>query len=179
VNELKHKSLFRAAFNRILHLVARLGPGATSLRPFLHRLRGVKVGSRVFIGDDVYLESAYPEQVEIRENVAISMRCVIVAHSKGHGRIILEKDSVIGVGSILWCPGGRELRIGEGAVIGAGSVITRSVPPRTLVASPPSEPIARLNAIWANAETYDQFLLSLTPIPKSERNRKDAAADSF
>jgi len=47
--------ILRGSINRILHLLARFGPGATTLRPFLHKLRGVKIHGKVFIGDDVYL----------------------------------------------------------------------------------------------------------------------------
>ena len=56
----------KATWNRLLHVAARQLPGSTSVRPFLHRLRGVKIGRRVFIADDVYLENEYPERVEIQ-----------------------------------------------------------------------------------------------------------------
>ena len=59
------KPLFRRVVQRMLHFLARVLPGATSLRPLLHRWRGVSVGRDVFIGDEVYLESEYPEAIEI------------------------------------------------------------------------------------------------------------------
>jgi len=52
-NVVMEKSILRGSFNRILHLMARLGPGATTIRPFLHKIRGVKIYGNVFIGDDV------------------------------------------------------------------------------------------------------------------------------
>ena len=58
------KNLLRRIANRILGLVARWAPGATTVRPFLHRLRGVRITGRVFIGDDVYMENEYPECIE-------------------------------------------------------------------------------------------------------------------
>src|SRR5271170_6343938 len=85
------KSFVRRCSNRILHLMARFLPGSLSLRPFLHRLRGVTVGDGVFIGDDVYLDNEYPECIEIHENALISMRTLLIAHTRGPGRIILEK----------------------------------------------------------------------------------------
>ena len=45
--------------------MARFLPGSTSLRPFLHKLRGVRIQGDVFIGDDVYIENEYPECIEI------------------------------------------------------------------------------------------------------------------
>ena len=61
------KSLLRGISNRILHLLARFSPGATSVRPLLHRLRGVRIHGTIFIGDEVYLENEYPEAIEIQE----------------------------------------------------------------------------------------------------------------
>lgn len=55
--------------NRGLHLVAQCAPGVTSFRPFLHKLRGVKIHGTVFIGDQVYLESEYPSAVIKESNV--------------------------------------------------------------------------------------------------------------
>ena len=54
------KTLLRRIFNRILHSLVQSLPGAKSVRPFLHRLRGVKIYGDVFIGDEVYIENEYP-----------------------------------------------------------------------------------------------------------------------
>jgi hypothetical protein len=45
-----YESAVTAMKNRLLQLVARIAPGATSLRVTLHRWRGVKIGKRVYIG---------------------------------------------------------------------------------------------------------------------------------
>src|SRR5207302_1742011 len=58
----RHKPVWRGAFNRILHLLCRVLPGATNLRPFLHRLRGVRIEGRVSIGDDVTLRTNIRKQ---------------------------------------------------------------------------------------------------------------------
>ena len=59
------KSLGRRIINRTLHLIAQYSPGATGFRPFIHKLRGVKILGDVFIGDQVYLENEYPHRVEL------------------------------------------------------------------------------------------------------------------
>ena len=59
------KPFLRRISNRLLHQLARMLPGATSLRPFLHRLRGVKIYGDVFIGDDVSDESGFDYVNEI------------------------------------------------------------------------------------------------------------------
>lgn len=155
---------FRRVANRVLHLLARFLPGALSVRPFLHRLRGVKVGKDVFIGDDVYLENEYPEAVEIQRGVQISVRAIIIAHTRGVGRVVIEKYAFVGPNTVIASSGGRVLRIGEGAVIGAGVVVTRDVPARVFVANEGGKPVAGVRVPLPKAETMEQFVRGLVPI---------------
>ena len=166
------KSFLRRSFNRIFHLVARFAPGSQSFRPFLHRLRGVTVKKGVFIGDDVYIDNEYPECVEIHENVSISMRAIIIAHTRGAGRVVLEKDCFVGPNVVLCCSAGRVLRIGEGAVVSAGAVITRSVPARTMVAPPPSRAVARVNVPFTLLTTLHDFHAGVERINRPPSNRE-------
>jgi heptaprenylglycerol acetyltransferase len=89
------KSLLSRVLNRALHLMARMLPGSRSLRPFLHRLRGVSIGCNVFIGDDVYLENEYPGCVEIEDHVEIGLCSVIIAHLRGTGQVVIKKAAWI------------------------------------------------------------------------------------
>ena len=144
-------------------------PGATSVRPFLHRLRGVKIGENVFIGDDVYLENEYPAAVEIQSGVQISVRAVVLAHTRGSGRVVIEKDAFIGPNAVIAASGNRTLRIGDGAVIGAGVVVTQDVPARVFVANETAKPVARVRVPLTKAETMEDFVRGLSPI-KGERS---------
>jgi len=155
------KSILRRAANRVLHLIARICPGSTTLRPVLHRWRGVKVGRKVFIGDDVYLDNEWPERIEIQDNVQISMRAIVIAHTRGPGQVIIEKEAFVGPNCVLVSGAGRVLRIGAGAVVGAGSVVTKSVPPRLYVAPPPVEALARVRIPLPVAETMEEFWAGL------------------
>jgi acetyltransferase-like isoleucine patch superfamily enzyme len=141
--------------------MARFLPGSLSLRPFLHRLRGVTVGHGVFIGDDVYLDNEYPECIEIHENALISMRTLLIAHTRGPGRIILEKNAFVGPNVVICCSADRVVRIGEGAVISAGAVITRSVPAHVMVAPSPSEIVARVKVPFTRLTSMPEFLAGL------------------
>jgi acetyltransferase-like isoleucine patch superfamily enzyme len=158
------KGNIRKLYGRALHLVARFAPGATSFRPFLHRLRGVQVGKNVFIGDEVYLENEYPERVEIQDGVQISIRATILAHTRGPGRIILEKDSYIGPHVVVVTSAGKVLRIGEGAVISAGCVITRDVKPRTFVTGEFGKAVAEVRVPLSKAERLEDFVRGLAPL---------------
>jgi len=156
--------LSRRVSNRLLHLLARFLPGATSLRPFLHRLRGVKVAKGVFIGDEVYLDNEYPEAIVLCEGALIGLRSTLVAHTRGPGRIIIGKNAVIGAGTLIACAGGKTLEIGEGAVIGAGSVVANSIPPFTLCGSPRVRALANITVPFTLEVSYNEFLRGLRPL---------------
>jgi acetyltransferase-like isoleucine patch superfamily enzyme len=170
-----NKSLSRRFANRVLHILARHGPGSTGLRPLLHRLRGVKVGRNVFIGDEVYLENEYPEAVEIQDGAQISVRAIIIAHTHGPGKVIIEKDAFIGPNVVITISGGRVLRIGEGAVIGAGVVIARDVPPHMFIANVSNQVVAKALVPLTKAEKVEDFIRGLVPIKskaRSDRSKK-------
>jgi serine acetyltransferase len=157
------KNTVRRTLNRILHVLARIVPGATSVRPVLHRLRGVKIGQDVFIGDDVYLENEYPESVEIGNRAEIGLRSVVIAHFRGPGRIVIGDDVWIGACTFISSATGRTLTIGDGAVIGACSVITTDVAPRAVIKPPEPQRVGTAHLPLSKARSYGHFLLGLRP----------------
>jgi acetyltransferase-like isoleucine patch superfamily enzyme len=144
----------------------------------LHRLRGVKIGKDVFIGDDVYLENEHPTAVEIQSGVQISVRAVILAHTRGPGRVVIEKDVFIGPNTVIAASGRRILRIGEGAVIGAGVVVTQDIPPRVFVANDTAKPIANVRVPLTKAQTMEDFVRGLAPIKRPLKGAARSAGDS-
>jgi len=152
---------YRRVANRFLHVIARYVPGSTSVRPFLHRLRGVKVYGKVWIGDDVYLDNEYPEQIEIHNGAGIGVRALLLAHTRGVGSIIVEEDAYIGPGCVVVCPEGRTIRIGKGAMTGPGSIITSSVPAFAFVSAPKSKTVARITIPFTKASSVDEFFAGL------------------
>ncbi len=149
--------------NRALHMLARFTPGS-GVRVFLHRCRGVRIGENVFIGDDVYLENEYPTQVEIGDGVQIAPRTLILAHFRGPGKLIIEKNVYIGPCCVISAPGGKVVTIGEGAVLSAGSVVNADVPPFTLVGAIAAEPLARVGKPANQVKSYEDFVSNLFPI---------------
>jgi acetyltransferase-like isoleucine patch superfamily enzyme len=164
------KGIIRRFSSRVLHLVARFGPGATNFRPFLHRLRGVQIGKKVFIGDEVYLENEYPERIEIQDGVQISIRVTILAHTRGPGRVILERDCYVGPHVVVVTSAGMVLRIGEGSVIGAGCVITRDVKARTFVTGEFGKAIAEVRVPLSKADRLEDFVRGLAPLKSRSPN---------
>jgi len=161
------KSGVRRVFNRILGMLARFAPGATSLRPFLHKLRGVRITGRVFIGDDVYIENEYPECIEFHDGAAICLRSILIAHTRGPGRIVVGKNAFIGANCVVAVSPGMTLTIGEGAVIATSSVIASDVPAYTLVANEKAKPRAIVTVPFTADTSYDSFLAGLKPLKRN------------
>jgi acetyltransferase-like isoleucine patch superfamily enzyme len=156
-------------------MVARFAPGATSLRPFLHKLRGVRIDGRVFIGDDVYLENEYPECVEIHDGAVICLRSVILAHMRGPGRVVIEKKAFLGAGCVVTASPGATITIGEGAVVTTSSVITSDVPSHTLVGNQKIRPIAKAIVPLTLGTSFDRFVAGLRPLNRGSRPRVESA----
>ena len=79
-------SWLSGAKNRVLQLAALYSPGGDTIRPMLHRRRGVKIGRRTWVGFDSLIEPSYPQRVEIGDRVAIGIRVLILAHFAHLGR---------------------------------------------------------------------------------------------
>src|SRR5512141_2088778 len=90
--------------NRVLNKLAYLAPGGYTLRPWLHSLRGVKLGRRVWISQYVYIDELHPEALTIEDNVTIGLRSSIFTHFYwGHRRscsdfreVVIGRDAFIG-----------------------------------------------------------------------------------
>jgi acetyltransferase-like isoleucine patch superfamily enzyme len=146
--------------NRICQELARCVPGARTLRVKLHRWRGVKLGNNVWIGYDCVLETSRPHLISIGNNVVISIRAVLIAHFRGSAGITIEDDAFIGPGAIIL----PNVKIGRSAVITAGSVVSASVPPMTVVQGNPARPIATCGVSLAKDAPIAQFYASLRPL---------------
>jgi serine acetyltransferase len=158
------KSLIRKAVNRILHLACRFGPGGLTLRPFLHRLRGVRIGKNVWIGDDVYLDNEFPECIELHDGAMIELRATVIAHTHGAGKVVIGKNSFVGAGSMIVAAANRTIIIGEGAVVVASSLVNSSIAPYTLYGSDSARPLAKITKPFTATTSYAEFIATLRPL---------------
>jgi serine acetyltransferase len=146
--------------NRVLQHLARILPGARTLRVALHRARGVRIGKDVWIGYDVILETSQPALIIIEEGSSIGMRATVIAHFKETRGVKIERGAFVGPGAIIL----PNVVIGYGAVVTAGSVVTRSVPPMTVVQGNPAVPIATCGIPLEPGITLKEFSKRLKPL---------------
>jgi len=157
------ENLLRGALNRILQFLARNLPGARSLRVNLHRARGVQIGHNVWIGYDVILDTSRPFLIRLENGCELGMRVIIIAHFRESTGVTIEQDAFVGPGSIIL----PSVVVGRGAVVAAGSVVTRSVPPMTVVRGNPAVPIARCGVSLAPEVSLKEFSKRLQPLTVS------------
>lgn len=145
----------RAAWLRLLG--ARIGPRAIlhDVRFFnLYRrgLAGLDVGAECFLGDECLLDLA--EAIRLEPQVTLAERVLILTHTnvgyhdhplQAHfpaaaAPVVLERGCFVGA-AVTILPG---LTIGRESFVAAGSVVTESVPPRTLVAGVPARRVREI-----------------------------------
>ena len=113
----------------------------------------VSIGRHCGINQDVFILGH--TRVEIGDYVVLSARVMLIdtglqlagfAHTEfpGHvdGPVRIEDGAWIGAGAII-LPG---VTVGRKSVVGAGSVVTRDVPPYSIVAGNPARVIGRTDA---------------------------------
>lgn len=166
--------LARGLLNRVLQMVARFAPGGKSLRVWLHRMRGVRVGRGAFIGTDALIGTSWPGRVVIGEGSVVGIRAIIIDHWRGttsaeRGKpgpsVVIGEHAFVGPGVIVL----PNVTIGAGAVVCAGSVVTRSVPPLTMVQGNPAKPIAKCGLPLGLETSLDAFQRSLRPVRRRQR----------
>jgi acetyltransferase-like isoleucine patch superfamily enzyme len=120
--------------------------------PFVEIQKGVRVGNRCKISSHSFL----CEGVVLEDDVFVGHNVTFTNDrypraTNGNGQLQTEADwsciptfvkrgASIGSGATLLCG----ITVGENAMIGAGSVVTRDVPPHTVVAGNPARPVRSL-----------------------------------
>jgi acetyltransferase-like isoleucine patch superfamily enzyme len=146
---------FNAIQRRGFKLLAKYSP-ASSLRIWLLRMCNFSIGEQVYIGEDFIVVDDVKDNTRyltIEDRVAISPRVTFVVHTKPNwsriadfvnsrkGKITVRQDAWIGTGAVIL----PDVEIGEGAVVGANSVVTRNVPPYTIVGGVPAREIRKVS----------------------------------
>ena len=106
----------------------------------------MRIGDETWIGQQAFLHSAGGIEIGARVGIGPGVRIITSAHGEA-GRdvpilsspielapVVIEDDCDIGVGAVI-LPG---VRIGKGAQIGAGAVVTRDIPPYSVAVGVPA-----------------------------------------
>lgn len=151
---LRPRSLFTLAMQKILNMIARttLHRG---LRLWIYRQMGINIGKDCVVEMFCYLDDQFPELVFFEDHSGPSRNVIILCHDdvaekstdsgdpeskfqERHGFVApvrLKSHSGIGTASII-LPG---VTVHEGGVVAAGAVVTKDVPPYTLVGGVPAK----------------------------------------
>ena len=126
------------------------------LRPFILRRMGCKVGKGCFMGDYVRIDTSHPDMITIEDNVSIASGSRLLCHQRDFSDfcvgddymklgyvvkpIVLKKGCLVGMESFVM-PG---VTIGEGAIVGAGSLVTKDIPAWTIAAGRPAKVLKQI-----------------------------------
>ncbi len=135
-------------------LLAPLCP--RKIRPAILRIVGAKVGRHVFIGDHVRIDAGHADLITIGDYTHITGGCRLLCHQRDLrsyrlgdnaaalkyklGEIKIGKGCMIGMESLIM-PG---VTIGEGAIVGAYSLVTKDVPAWTIATGRPAKVIKHI-----------------------------------
>ena len=167
--------MMKRVLGRFLHIIAFVAPFGSTLRPLIHKMRGVNVGKNVWISLYVYLDEIHPECITIGDNSTIGLRTSIISHTyfglpkkNNPQKVKIGKNVYVGPHCLIL----PNVTIGDGAVIKGGTVVSRNVPPHTMWGVPNAEPMAVVNVPLTPDTSYDEFLRGLRPIRKKRHTEE-------
>jgi acetyltransferase-like isoleucine patch superfamily enzyme len=133
--------------NKTINVIARfvLVP---KLRITMYRWMGIKIGNSCYIGTDCLFDDEEPGLLTIEDFVGIAYRVTILTHElfwkvENEQRVmtvrkqpvVLKRNCKIGTGAII-LPG---VTVHENAMVGAGAVVNKDVPPNSIVGGIPAK----------------------------------------
>ena len=150
-----------------LSLAAFVAPGATVMGQvtlaagssvwYAAVVRGdverIEIGEHTNIQDGAVLHGDPGEPTVLEDYVTVGHRAVI------HGAYI-EQGCLIGIGAVIL----NGVRVGAGSMIGAGCVVTKDVPPRSLMVGVPAKKVREISEAEAenlleHARRYEKLAL--------------------
>lgn len=155
VNHLLFFSPFRKIFLQLLG--AKIGENTIIMDVKFfnwHHLgpKGLKIGKDCFLGDETLIDLY--DRVVLEDQVTIAQRITVLTHTnvgykdhplqkffpKTSKPVIFKSGSVVGAATTI-LPG---VIIGQESFVAAGSVVTKNVPPRSMVAGVPARLVRKL-----------------------------------
>ncbi len=126
------------------------------MRPYLMRKMGCHVGKGCFIGDHVRVDSGHADMITLEDGVSVAGGTRLLCHQRDFSNyyvgsdynklgytikpIVLKKGCLIGMESFV-LPG---VTVGEGAIVGAGSLVAKDIPAWTVATGRPAKVIREI-----------------------------------
>ena len=138
----------RSVFEEFWHLIRKficqnIAPNCVTnfMRVRLYRLCGFKIGKNVFIGMKCYFDDVCPENMVIEDKVGISYGVYFSCHGRkqDHHTITIRNNAHIGFRCSILAR--EDIEIGERSMIGAMSLVNKSIPADTTAVGVPCKVI--------------------------------------
>lgn len=143
------------AANAVVMGQVSIAPGASIWYGAVVRgdVEGIEIGSCTNIQDGAILHGDPGHPTILESHVTVGHRAVI--HSA-----YIETGCLIGIGAIVL----DGVRVGKGSIIGAGCVVTKDVPPRSLMIGIPAKCLrevteSEVEGLILHAQKYQQLAL--------------------
>jgi acetyltransferase-like isoleucine patch superfamily enzyme len=106
---------------------------------------GVTIEDNVFIGHSVtFINDSYPRATTAQGNLQTEDDWKVE-------RTVIKRGASIGSGTTILC----NITVGENAIVGAGSVVTKDVPPNSIVAGNPAKLLRSINRTNQSNQTLE------------------------
>jgi len=154
VNRLLLHSRFAETRAILLKMATNLGQDSyVENHLFIHNARcdysNLTIGQKAYVGKDCFFDLS--DKITIGDGAVLAMRVTILTHFDGGSSeaaqrfprmtrpVDIHSGAYVGAGALL-LPG---VTIGDGALVAAGSVVLKDVPPRSEFAGVPAREISR------------------------------------
>jgi acetyltransferase-like isoleucine patch superfamily enzyme len=133
---------FKVMKNFIFIQISRYCPIISVKNSIFRRFLGMKVGENTAVALMVMMDIMFPEKISIGKNSIIGYNTTILAHEYlieeyRLGEVQIGSNVMIGANTTI-LPG---VIIGDGAIVSAGSLITKDVPEGAFVGGNPAQVI--------------------------------------
>lgn len=126
------------------------------IRPWVLKKVGCHVGKGCFVGDTVTIDTGHADMITLEDSVSIAGGTRLLCHQRDFTDyfvgsdymklgytikpIVLKRGCLVGMESFVM-PG---VTIGEGAIVGAGSLVTKDIPAWTVATGRPAKVIKEI-----------------------------------
>jgi acetyltransferase-like isoleucine patch superfamily enzyme len=109
----------------------------------------IVIGNNFSSSQNVTIDASDKGRINIGDNVSFGMNTVLRSSNHDYIKNKGHTPGFIGVGNHVWiganCAVLKDVKIGSGSVIGAGSVVTKDIPENTVAVGNPCKPIKFIN----------------------------------